>query len=552
MKGTRLILVENAAKIRQAESDQELINALPKENEIESRKWTTSLPPVPEERAEVDNRKWTTSLPPIPEERAEVDVKKWTTSLPPIPEERFEIEGKKWTTKLPPISEERIEIEAKKWTTKLPPIPEEKAEVEAKKWTTSFLPISESKLIDAEIQTSESVSISPTPVQEVTVVTESVTTSQTDKKVKETDKPEKLPEITEESEVEESPQSPIHHFLRLQTEASAPAEPPKPKPKPKPKPAPKPKPTKKASRTPRPTKPHRTTRPHTRKPTTPRRPKTTRHPQTTRRPHTTPHHRTTSHHTTRAPHTTKLPHTTSHHTTSHHTTFHPKTTSHPRTTPAPHTTTSKPYPTPKPSAHHPMVLALQWPITFGKNKPNGVDRSKLVKQWTMHGVWPDSVSKCNPAYPFNETELDSIKSDLQTLWPNFNMGKPDSDFWKHEWVEHGTCTGWTIEGYFSKGKELWNRYPVTRWLDSAGIVPSNDPAKTYTLAEIEAALHKELSTTDSVAVNCLKKQVKGGAWESWLWEVYICLDHTGDVLHKCAKGSNKSNCVDPIHYYESF
>lgn len=150
------------------------------------------------------------------------------------------------------------------------------------------------------------------------------------------------------------------------------------------------------------------------------------------------------------------------------------------------------------------MFALQWPITFRKNNPNNVDKSKLVKQWTIHGIWPDLIKNCKPTEPFNETKLISIKSELHAIWPNFIKGKSDANFWDHEWYEHGSCTGWTINNYFEKGIDLWNNFPVIKWFESASIKPSNNPETTYSLANVEAALFKGLESTDSVAVNCLK------------------------------------------------
>ncbi len=104
-------------------------------------------------------------------------------------------------------------------------------------------------------------------------------------------------------------------------------------------------------------------------------------------------------------------------------------------TPRP-TRTTRP---PKPTTPAELILVLQWPITFSKEKGNRqVDTGKVKPgpgdaTWTIHGLWPNNV-KCTKGKPLKSTDLSpSTQKDLAKAWPTYAAGQSDFKFWDYEW-----------------------------------------------------------------------------------------------------------------------
>ena len=68
--------------------------------------------------------------------------------------------------------------------------------------------------------------------------------------------------------------------------------------------------------------------------------------------------------------------------------------------------------------------------------------------------------------PFNEKSLDPILKHLEARWLNVRNGTGEYDFWKHEWLKHGTCAVQLKPmdseiKYFNQGKQIFH---LIRWL----------------------------------------------------------------------------------------
>lgn len=94
---------------------------------------------------------------------------------------------------------------------------------------------------------------------------------------------------------------------------------------------------------------------------------------------------------------------------------------------------------PKPTTPAELILVLQWPITFSKEKGNRqVDTGKVKPgpgdaTWTIHGLWPNNV-KCTKGKPLKSTDLSpSTQKDLAKAWPTYAAGQSDFKFWDYEW-----------------------------------------------------------------------------------------------------------------------
>eukprot|EP00956_Cyclotella_meneghiniana_P024793 scaffold50414_cov40-Cyclotella_meneghiniana.AAC.1 len=86
-------------------------------------------------------------------------------------------------------------------------------------------------------------------------------------------------------------------------------------------------------------------------------------------------------------------------------------------------------------------------------------------QLTIHGLWPQRDDGSWPSSCTNEqlnTEFyvsgtNSILNELEIKWPNIKADPSSSshtEFWSHEWMKHGTCSGLMQFDYFSSALQL--------------------------------------------------------------------------------------------------
>ena len=123
------------------------------------------------------------------------------------------------------------------------------------------------------------------------------------------------------------------------------------------------------------------------------------------------------------------------------------------------------------------LLRLQWLPGMCKAFGNECTESKVVDNWTIHGLWTDKdcctkIEKCD--HPFkNDTLKSEIKNELQTYWPDIKE-KDQGDiftFWSHEFQTHGCVTNWNELEYFNKALSVYKQYDPKNKLTQAGITP---------------------------------------------------------------------------------
>ena len=87
----------------------------------------------------------------------------------------------------------------------------------------------------------------------------------------------------------------------------------------------------------------------------------------------------------------------------------------------------------------------------------------LIKEddgsFSIHGLWPQFNKTSYPSYckkvDFSIDKLESIIEELNKFW--YSTMEKNDDFWKHEYVKHGSCmfTNMNELQYFSKTLELY-------------------------------------------------------------------------------------------------
>lgn len=124
-----------------------------------------------------------------------------------------------------------------------------------------------------------------------------------------------------------------------------------------------------------------------------------------------------------------------------------------------------------------IKLAVQW-------QPGYCQRSgcKYQPRFSIHGLWPGrmrdkmSPNSCCARETFDETKLTNIRDRLLEAWPS--MRGSHSNFWRHEYSKHGTCTRdlphfGSLESYFKGTIEMFDQLQLDQALQRFNIRPSN-------------------------------------------------------------------------------
>ncbi len=87
----------------------------------------------------------------------------------------------------------------------------------------------------------------------------------------------------------------------------------------------------------------------------------------------------------------------------------------------------------------------------------------LIKEndsYSIHGLWPQNTLHDYPTYcknlDFDLDKLNPIMNSLKTKW--YSKKTSNEDFWKHEYLKHGSCVFSSMSEleYFSKTLELYD------------------------------------------------------------------------------------------------
>ncbi|MCH88716.1 Se-RNase, partial [Trifolium medium] len=106
------------------------------------------------------------------------------------------------------------------------------------------------------------------------------------------------------------------------------------------------------------------------------------------------------------------------------------------------------------------MVAAQWPPAVCR-PPTICLNPQGGHSFSVHGVWPTNTnSNIRPPKLSNPGNFipGNIPTDqreaLDRIWPDL-IGGNDEMFWKHEWDDHGTCSGLSQVDYFWKCLQLW-------------------------------------------------------------------------------------------------
>jgi len=203
-----------------------------------------------------------------------------------------------------------------------------------------------------------------------------------------------------------------------------------------------------------------------------------------------------------------------------------------------------------------LLYVERWPGTITQSR-----LPKNVTSFVLHGMWPERndaswPSNC-PGSAFDASKLNQIYGEMLEYWPNLQPSSSILDFWKHEWVKHGTCgaDGTTTFirdqlSFFKFALKIHSQMPYRDQLAYYGITAST--TQTYTLAQVNSALAQAFNFT--VIPSC---QNNNGQYD--LMRLYSCIDKSGtliacpsavvtDLTSKQACGNGQSIGVPPIQH----
>ncbi|DAZ94965.1 TPA: hypothetical protein N0F65_000060, partial [Lagenidium giganteum] len=154
------------------------------------------------------------------------------------------------------------------------------------------------------------------------------------------------------------------------------------------------------------------------------------------------------------------------------------------------------------------VLAQSWQPQFCKGKLNQFPGCRTPQTYwsshfTLHGLWPEYKSAayphdCNPGDIFDSNAVVSAvgKDAMLQYWPNVKkpLAAGDySDFWKHEWDVHGTCSGLDQPTFFTAVVDLLRKQAIT-----TPDVIQNNVGRSVSADDVRAAF----GGSDYVALRC--------------------------------------------------
>ncbi|XP_078171681.1 extracellular ribonuclease LE-like [Carex rostrata] len=200
-----------------------------------------------------------------------------------------------------------------------------------------------------------------------------------------------------------------------------------------------------------------------------------------------------------------------------------------------------------------FYFVLQWPgsncdTSSGCCYPS---YGKPPSNFGIHGLWPNYnnssyPANCDPNNPFNISQIQDLVTSLRTNWPSLACPSIDStSYWQHEWNKHGTCSESVMNqhAYFQVNLNLKSRIKLLQYLQSAGITPNNE---FYSLTNIKTAIKAGVGHTPWIQCN------KNAAGTYQLYQVYICIDHSGTVLIDCPVYPTRGGCSTSSIQFPSF
>lgn len=162
------------------------------------------------------------------------------------------------------------------------------------------------------------------------------------------------------------------------------------------------------------------------------------------------------------------------------------------------------------AADRSYTLAISWQPAFCETKPNKLECQTSTPgrfdatHFTLHGLWPEGstycgVSRTNKTYDtsnrWNKLPDVSLNNPTRTLL-NRDMPGTASYLERHEWIKHGTCSGYSQQDYFSGALSLLNGVHATNL--QAAIV--KNIGKTTNVDDLYTAAEQDYGSVANLSI----------------------------------------------------
>ncbi len=214
----------------------------------------------------------------------------------------------------------------------------------------------------------------------------------------------------------------------------------------------------------------------------------------------------------------------------------------------------------QPGEFQAYVLSLQWSAAFCETRPHlpecgdrDPDRFS-ARNLTLHGLWPEKVGDTARKYGYCGVDDATRALDRAPTWcrlPALGLTRATSArlasvmpavsscLDKHEWIKHGTCSGYAPEDYFLRSSELVEHIAGTAF----GRFLSANAGRAVTADALLAAFERDFGAGSRTLVKLTCAKARGA---SLLVDVRLKLAHPLRPAKELGKmllpGGGKGNC----------
>ncbi len=209
------------------------------------------------------------------------------------------------------------------------------------------------------------------------------------------------------------------------------------------------------------------------------------------------------------------------------------------------------------------LLALSWAPSFCETHQQKKECKTLTtnrydaSHLSLHGLWPqprnnaycnvDSITKAiDRRKKWNQlAELklsNATRKSLAIIMPGYA-----SYLQRHEWIKHGTCSGWTADQYYQRS--IWLTESINQ--SSVGDLLASNIGKQISAKAIKAAFAQSFGKGAGTKVNvrCDRKGRLAGLWINLSGKISLYASQASmtDLLKNATKARNRcdSALIDP-------
>ena len=198
------------------------------------------------------------------------------------------------------------------------------------------------------------------------------------------------------------------------------------------------------------------------------------------------------------------------------------------------------------------ALAISWEPAFcltNSSKPECQSETPSRqdnKTFSLHGLWPQSESYCGVSAANKKldqngewTQLPAVVLQAATE-AQLQISEPgtQSDLERHEWIEHGTCSGLSQQNFFAPTLAMLNSVNAS----NLGSTVSANVGGHVTLAQLQAAAKLDYGTYASTDIEYLCVSSGG---KSYLEEVRLHMKLPTNPLPTTVLASYMAKPIQP-------